>query len=198
MTRMPVSLHFLPPGRTGRVLFSSFFTGAIIMSQTPSIAVVLDDDVVQSIVLQDWPDGIPLPRIAVLDYYTKSADDDEDLLHFSIGDEPVSALGYITTPEVYEAGQPILSPKEALAAIEAREAGHARVESSITNILAGYLRGDPARREQMQNFPDWSRMAGQELERRNTRFLETLSDEALNAIAQGEINLAKLAGKIPE
>jgi hypothetical protein len=168
------------------------------MSRTPSIAVVLDDGIVQSIVLQDWPDGIPLPRIAVLDYYIKSADDDEDLLHFSIGDEPVSALGYSATPEVYEVGQPILSPQEALAAIEARETGHARVESSITNILAGYLRNDPVRRNQMQNYPDWSRMACRELDRRNTRFLETLPDEALRAIAQGEINLARLAGKIPE
>jgi hypothetical protein len=74
----------------------------------------------------------------------------------------------------------------------------AQIEASLIARLTGYLDHDPARREQMQNFPDWQRLARQERERRATRFIEALPDDALDAIAQGKIDLVALAGKIPD
>jgi hypothetical protein len=73
----------------------------------------------------------------------------------------------------------------------------AQIEASLIAYLTGYLGNDPARREQMQNFPDWQRLARLELEMRDARFLTVLPDEELSAIARGEVDLALLAGKIP-
>ncbi len=37
------------------------------MSRNPSFAVVLEGGLVQAIVVQDWPDQLPLPPFAVVD-----------------------------------------------------------------------------------------------------------------------------------
>jgi hypothetical protein len=172
------------------------------MFPIPCVAVVLDDGQVQSFVLQDWPDEIPPPQVAVTDLCTKyvNQDDQENLIYFSIGDEPVSALGHSVTPEVYGHQRLALSPRAVLEAIEKRDArdGKAQVEQSLIHSLTGYLGRDPAHREALRNFPEWPRLARQELERRGARFLEVLPDDALHAIAQGQIDLADLAGKIPD
>lgn len=61
------------------------------MSRIPSIAVVLGGGLVQAIIVQDWSGAIPLPRIAIVDYDTEGADDDE-ITRFSIGDDPAEAV----------------------------------------------------------------------------------------------------------
>ncbi|MFT3803480.1 MAG: hypothetical protein QM766_19990 [Burkholderiaceae bacterium] len=40
---------------------------------------------------KDWPNPIHLPRIAIVDYDTEGADDDE-ITRFSIGDDPAEAV----------------------------------------------------------------------------------------------------------
>jgi hypothetical protein len=168
------------------------------MSQTPCIAVVIENGMVKFTLLEDWPDGIPLPQVVVVDHDTDYADE-KDLFHFSIDGEPVSALAYPVIPDVCEESGRSLSPKAVLEAIDARDG-----KAQVINYLTGYLGHDPACREQVQNFPEWSRLARQELERRGARFrrhaqfLEALPDEALHAIVQGEVDLAELAEKIPD
>jgi hypothetical protein len=72
------------------------------------------------------------------------------------------------------------------------------VEQSLTHYLTGYVRHHPALREQVRNFPDWPGQARRELDRRSARFLEILPDDVLDAIVRGEVDLARLAGKIPD
>jgi hypothetical protein len=72
------------------------------------------------------------------------------------------------------------------------------IEQFLTDYLTGYVRHDPARREQVRNFPDWPGLARRELDRRGARLLEALSDDALDAIARGEVDLAGLAEKISD
>jgi hypothetical protein len=167
------------------------------MSQPPCIAVFVDDSMVNRVILENWPDGAPLPNIIAFHSDLGPNDDDEDRIHFFVGDEPVSAMGHDVAPEIYQTGHPNPSPQAMRTALIARKAAHERVRSSLAATLAGYLQGDPALRARMQTYSDWPRVAERELDRRNTRFLETLPDEALKAIAQGEIDLAELIGKIP-
>ncbi|MDR3220766.1 MAG: hypothetical protein LBU46_01980 [Candidatus Accumulibacter sp.] len=176
------------------------------MSQTSYLAVVLEGGQVQSVILQEWPARIPQPRVVVVDYDIECADE-EDLTHFSIGAVPMIALCHSEIPDVYETFKRALSPKAVLEALgEPVDCGgidphenrlKTEVEPSLTDSLTGYLRQDPARREEVRNFPDWPRMARRELDRRSARLLEVLPDDALDAIARGEIDLAGLAGKIP-
>ncbi|GMV69079.1 hypothetical protein [Coralloluteibacterium thermophilus] len=86
------------------------------MSRIPSIAVVLGGGLVQAIIVQDWSGAIPLPRIAIVDYDTEGADDDE-ITRFSIGDDPAEAVCRIETPGVYESLRDALSPRALLAAL---------------------------------------------------------------------------------
>jgi hypothetical protein len=146
------------------------------MSQTPYIAVVFGDGQMQSVIVQEWPDQIPLPRIAIVDYDINGVDE-EDLTHFSIGDTPMAALCRSETPDRYEdykaALSPALSPKAVLAAL-------------------GEPNG-PTHQKEVLDFPDWSQMARLELERRSERFLEVMPDKVLRAAARGEADLSWLA-----
>jgi hypothetical protein len=97
------------------------------MSQTPSLAVVVEGGLVRTIIVQDWPASLPLPRIAVVDYDTEGAEDDR-LTRFSLAGETLEALCYSETPEVYEPSAKVLSPRALLAAIgEAVDDGQARL-----------------------------------------------------------------------
>jgi hypothetical protein len=97
------------------------------MSQTPSLAVVIEGGLVQYVTVQDWPASLPLPRVAVVDYDTEGAED-EDVTRFSLAGETLEALCYSETPEVYEPSAEVLSPRALLAAIgEAVDDGQARL-----------------------------------------------------------------------
>jgi hypothetical protein len=72
------------------------------------------------------------------------------------------------------------------------------IEQSLAEYLAGYVGNDPARREQVRNFPDWPGLARRELDRRGARLLEILPDDVLDAIARGEVDLAGLVEKISD
>lgn len=86
------------------------------MSRIPSIAVVLEGGLVQTVIVQDWPGQFPLPRIAVVDYDTEGAADDE-ITRFPIGDEQAEAVCRGDVPEVYESLPVALSPRLVLAAL---------------------------------------------------------------------------------
>jgi len=72
------------------------------------------------------------------------------------------------------------------------------IEKNLTDYLSGFVRNSPANRTLLIHYPDWQRMAQQELDRRSSRLLERLPDDVLRAIAQGDIDLALLAGNLPD
>lgn len=86
------------------------------MSRIPSFAIVLEGGLVQTVIVQDWPGQVPLPRIAVIDYDTEGAADDE-ITQFAIGDKPAEAICRGDVPEVYESLPVALSPRAVLAAL---------------------------------------------------------------------------------
>ena len=92
------------------------------MSRIPSIAIVLEGGLVQTVIVQDWSGAIPHPRIVIVDYDTEGADDDE-ITQFSIGSEQTEAVCRIETPEVYESLKDALSPKAVLTALGATDDG---------------------------------------------------------------------------
>ena len=149
---------------------------------------------------------IPLPRVVIVDYDIDGVDE-EDLTHFSIGAIREIASCHCEIPSRYEELKVSLSPKAILAALGEEDAlsganpeekpSRTPIESSLADYLAGYIGNDPFRRREVLDFPDWPRLARRELEWRSARLLEGLPDEALNAIAQGKVDLARLVGKIP-
>jgi hypothetical protein len=168
------------------------------MNQTPYLAVVLRDGRMQSAVLEDWPVRIPRLRVVVVDYDIDGADEG-DLTHFSVGGQQKAAHCQRALPDKYDGIETTLSPKavwEALGLPD--ESGTVDpLEQSLIDYLTGYIGTEPARREQVRSFPDWPDMARRELVRRSARLLEALPNDALRAIAQGEVDLPRLAGKIP-
>jgi hypothetical protein len=97
------------------------------MPQTPSLAVVIEGGLVQTVLVQDWPAWLPLPRIAVVDYDTEGAEDDE-VTRFPITGETMEARCHSATPEVFEHATTALSPRAILAALgEAVDNGEARL-----------------------------------------------------------------------
>ncbi|MCK2094602.1 hypothetical protein [Thauera aromatica] len=87
------------------------------MSRNPSFAVVLEGGLVQAIVVQDWPDHLPLPPFTVVDYDTEGAADDE-IVRFDIGNTEAEALCRSDTPTVFESLPDALSPRVVLAALD--------------------------------------------------------------------------------
>lgn len=86
------------------------------MTRIPSIAIVLEGGGVQSILAQDWPAQLPLPRVAVVDYDIEEAKDHE-ITDFVIGDKPAQAICRSDVPEVYESFRTALSPRVVLKAL---------------------------------------------------------------------------------
>ena len=175
------------------------------MSHTPYLAVIIEGGQMQSVLLQEWPGQIPLPRI-VVDYDSDGADE-EALTHFSIGGDANVALCRREIPESHEDCQAALSPKALWAALdEPGDAGidprerrlQTPIEASLIDYLTGYAGKDPDRRKQVRDFPDWPDMARRELDRRSVQILEDFPDDALQAIARGEVDLARLVGEIPD
>jgi len=88
------------------------------MSKIPCIAVVIEGGLVQTTLIERWPDQLPLPRIVVVDYDKDGADETE-FTEFAIGNEVVEALCHVEVPGVYESfDKPALSPCAVLAALE--------------------------------------------------------------------------------
>lgn len=59
-------------------------------------------------------------------------------------------------------------------------------------ILRGYGRTNETALASLLDVQDWQRIARQELERRATRIVQALDDEALNAIASGSLDMRAL------
>jgi len=83
------------------------------MPQASSIAVVLQRGVVETIIVEGWPNSIPLPRIVVVDYSVELADDDE-VTEFTIGSDNHAAVCHEIAPTVHELQDVALSPKQLL------------------------------------------------------------------------------------
>ena len=68
--------------------------------------------------------------------------------------------------------------------------------SQIKDFLRGHLRAAPTAAEDLLRFADWRRVAAQELEARATRIVQALDDDALKAIASGEIDLPEVVREV--
>jgi hypothetical protein len=88
------------------------------MSRTPCIAVVLEGWEVRSVLVQEWPDSVPLPFVAIVDYEIDGADE-RDLTPVSVGNTTKLALCRGVIPEVVEDRAKTLSPKAVLTALGA-------------------------------------------------------------------------------
>jgi hypothetical protein len=89
------------------------------MSRTPCIAVVVEGGMVQFTIAQDWPNGVPLPHVVIVDDDTDGVDE-EDLIHFSVGGIQKIAVCRSEIPEVYEELDTALSPRAILQALDER------------------------------------------------------------------------------
>jgi len=72
------------------------------------------------------------------------------------------------------------------------------IEQGLTAYLSGYTRNNPVARAHVETYPEWSRMARLELDRRAARLLESFSEDELQAIASGEVSLPSLVASLPK
>ncbi len=88
------------------------------MSDIPCIAVVIEGGVVQTLLIERWPDQFPLPRVVVVDY-DKEGVDESELTAFAVGNDIEEALCHVKVPTVYESSdRTVLSPCTVLVALE--------------------------------------------------------------------------------
>lgn len=64
------------------------------------------------------------------------------------------------------------------------------------DILKGFAHRNEAALGQLASFPDWQRVASQELERRATAIVQSFDDDTLKAIATGEIDFQRLCRQV--
>ena len=69
-------------------------------------------------------------------------------------------------------------------------------ESNITDYMRGFVRGFNEHKQHLIKYPLWQQAAEQELAKRSLRFLASLGDDDLAAIASGEVNVNELAKKL--
>jgi hypothetical protein len=95
----------------------SFLSTGAIMPQTfktPSIAIVLSGGDVLSVIIQEWPDSIPMPLAAIVDCDIQGVAE-ENLTHILVDKIPMVAVCRFEVPESYEDVKIKPSPKEILA-----------------------------------------------------------------------------------
>ena len=63
----------------------------------------------------------------------------------------------------------------------------------LSDYLTGYGQGHPDKLRQLMEFDDWQRLAHSELERRRMALVGTLDSELLEAIANGDIYVDRIA-----
>jgi len=69
-----------------------------------------------------------------------------------------------------------------------------RIEQNLTDYLGGaFIRNQPDNLALLQQYTGWQRMAQRLLDQRATKVLESLPDEELRAIAQGDVDINALA-----
>ncbi|SDC40551.1 hypothetical protein SAMN05192589_102122 [Paracidovorax valerianellae] len=87
------------------------------MSRNSSFAIVLEGGLVQAILVQDWPEHLPLPPFAVVDYDTEGAADHETT-RFLFGNTEAKAICRHWQPTVHEQWADSLSPRAVLTALD--------------------------------------------------------------------------------
>lgn len=71
-----------------------------------------------------------------------------------------------------------------------------KIGSQICDYLRGYGRNDPQALERLANFPAWPQMAAREILGRASRLITSFSDEQLEAIAFGAVDMRELAERV--
>ena len=66
-------------------------------------------------------------------------------------------------------------------------------QSRINDYMTGFARRNSEGLNHLATYPRWQQVAEQELERRATRFLASMTDEDLVAVASGEADINALA-----
>jgi hypothetical protein len=65
------------------------------------------------------------------------------------------------------------------------------IEDGLFNYFIGYTRANPEKSESIMN-DSWAYYAQKELDRRRFKLIESLSEDELQAIAKGDIDLNKI------
>lgn len=68
-----------------------------------------------------------------------------------------------------------------------------KVGAQICDYLRGYGRNGPEALERLANFPAWPQMAAREILGRASRMITSFTDEQLEAIAFGAVDMRELA-----
>ncbi|GAA6119349.1 hypothetical protein [Acidovorax sp. FG27] len=68
----------------------------------------------------------------------------------------------------------------------------------IADNLSGYVRNNPAGKELIETYPDWARLAQNEMHRRAAKLLEVFGAEELQAIASGRASLPYIVINLPD
>ena len=66
-------------------------------------------------------------------------------------------------------------------------------EECITDYVTGFARRNPSGLAHLASYPNWQRAAASELQSRVTRFIGSLTDEDLAAVASGAVSINKIA-----
>lgn len=111
------------------------------IERTPCIAIVLDDDLVQDIVIQDWPRGGLLPDVVVVNHHLSHDSDDPRTL--TIGDDQVQVRCQTEPVTVFElAPASTLEPRQVFdEVVRIERADRIEMLQRMTDELQGAISG---------------------------------------------------------
>lgn len=130
------------------------------MPQIPAIGLLVNDDNVDAIVLEGWPDDVPQPRFVVFDFAGPDVPD-KYVMHVSSGAPNAGLIGHELFPVSYQTGGHHPSPNEILSLLDERKQAGATTPLQIAHeirqrILS--LDGELNRTEQAPTGDDYNRL----------------------------------------
>lgn len=69
-------------------------------------------------------------------------------------------------------------------------------QQSVTDYMTGFGRANKKELQHLATYPDWKRVAYDELQRRASSFVRNLTDDDLIAISKGEVDIGQIAKEI--
>jgi hypothetical protein len=69
-------------------------------------------------------------------------------------------------------------------------------QQSVTDYMTGFGRNNEKALQHLATYPDWKRVAYDEMPRRASSFVRNLTDDDLIAISKGEVDIGQIAKEI--
>jgi hypothetical protein len=69
-------------------------------------------------------------------------------------------------------------------------------QQSVTDYMTGFGRNNQKALQHLATYPDWKRVAYDEMQRRASSFVRNLTDDDLIAISKGEVDIGQIAKEI--